>query len=318
MALSERPLALALRALGLGDFLTGVPALRALRAAVPGYEVLLGTPVVLAPLVRLAGVADRVYPVSGLDAGIGWSGPAPALAVNLHGKGPQSTRLLAALRPGRLVAFGSVEAGTPGPEWRPDEHEVDRWCRLVSDGLGAPTDPRDIRLPSPDVDPVIDRAVVIHPGAAFPSRCWPAERFAAVAMWAKRRGLPVAVTGSAPEHQLAVSVAQLAGLPATAVLAGETSLLELAAVVSRARLVVSADTGVAHLATAFATPSVVLFGPVSPQLWGPPPDGPHVAIWHGASPGDPWGGSVDAALGAITADEVIAAAEQLLGAQSAR
>jgi ADP-heptose:LPS heptosyltransferase len=72
------------------------------------------------------------------------------------------------------------------------------------------------------------------------------------------------------------------GLGPQAVLAGRTDLLGLSALVASARLLVGPDTGVAHLATAFGTPSVVLFGPTSPALWGPPADRPqHRALWAG-------------------------------------
>jgi ADP-heptose:LPS heptosyltransferase len=318
VALSQRPITLALRALGLGDFLTAIPALRALRVARPDSELVLATPAALQPLVALSGVADRLHPTSRLSQGVSWTGAAPALAVNLHGRGPQSTRLLNALAPQRLVAFDCPEAGVTGPAWRLDEHEVVRWCRLIEEALDVSADPSDLALPRPAVRPSAEGAVVIHPGAGFPSLRWPVDRFAAVSRRAVARGLPVVVTGSRGERELALSVATQAGLPAAAVLAGRTSLVGLAALVSRARLVVSGDTGVAHLATAYATPSVVLFGPVSPDLWGPPAGGPHVALWHAGKPGDPWGDETDPALLDISVAEVVAAAEQLLVVPSGR
>jgi ADP-heptose:LPS heptosyltransferase len=67
------------------------------------------------------------------------------------------------------------------------------------------------------------------------------------------------------------------------------------------------DTGVAHLATALGTPSVVLFGPTSPALWGPPPGRRrHRALWAGRS-GDPHGGTVDPGLLAISVRDVLEA-----------
>jgi ADP-heptose:LPS heptosyltransferase len=319
VALSQRPTLLALRALGLGDFLTGIPALRALRSARADWELVLATSAALRPLVELAGGVDRVLPTEGLGRPLAWAAPGPELAVNLHGRGPESSRLLSALGPGQLVAFDCPEASVAGPAWRPDEHEVSRWCRLLEEALDVRTDPSDLGLRRPQVASPVEGAVVIHPGAAFPSRRWPTERFAAVAAAAAAWGLPVAVTGSSAERQLAQSVAAQAGVPKTAVLAGRTSLLELAALVSSARLVVSGDTGVAHLATAYGTASVVLFGPISPYLWGPPRgSGPHRALWHDGPQGDPWGRQVDPGLLEITVAEVVAAAEQLLSVESGR
>jgi ADP-heptose:LPS heptosyltransferase len=307
VALTDRPRLLVLRALGLGDFLTGVPALRALRRAAPDHELVLAAPRVLEPLVALGRVADRVLDIQGLQPPA-WTGPAPELAVNLHGKGPQSHRLLSALRPGRLVGFASAEADHRGPPWADDEHEVRRWCRLVAQDLRVPADPADLHLAVPEVPAAVPGAVVVHPGAAYPARRWPPERFARVARWAVQAGRPVVITGGPGEVELAHDVRRAAGLPEDAVLAGRTGLTELAAQVAAASLVVCGDTGLAHLATAFSTPSVVLFGPMSPSLWGPPAAGPHVAIWHGSGTADPWGERVDPALLDITVDEVLRAA----------
>jgi ADP-heptose:LPS heptosyltransferase len=127
-----------------------------------------------------------------------------------------------------------------------------------------------------------------------------------------RAGHDVRITGGPAEVPLAAAVAGAAGLGDDAVLAGRTSSLELAAVVAAARVVVCGDTGVAHLATAYRRPSVVLMGPVAPALWGPPPRPQHVVLWHGDGTGDPWGTELDPALARIAVDEVVAALDGLL------
>lgn len=304
-------LTLVLRALGLGDLLTAVPALRAIRAARPIDRIVLAAPLWQRPLVELIGGVDTVLDCHGLRevAAVPWtevSSAPPALAVNLHGRGPESHDSLLALRPQRLVAFANAAAGVAtGPQWRADEHEVHRWCRLVSTELG-PADPSDLLLEPPGIQPSVHGAVVIHAGAAAGSRRWPARRFAAVARTLAAQGHHVVVTGSEQEHRLARAVAQEAGLPESCVVAGTTSVLELAALIAASSATISGDTGVAHLATAFACPSVVLLGPVSPALWGPPAGEPrHEAIWHGPSSGLRDG--VDSALLEISVDEVLAA-----------
>jgi ADP-heptose:LPS heptosyltransferase len=303
------PVALVLRPLGVGDLLTGVPAIRAIRTAVPGHRLELATTPALAPLARLVDAVDDVLPAQELEP-LDWAGPPPELAVDLHGKGPASHEIVAALRPRRLLTFASP--GYPGPTWYPDEHEVRRWCRLVAEGLGVPADPDALDLAVPAVPPPVREAAVVHPGAAYPGRRWPAERFAAVARHLAGTGHDVRITGGPAEVGLAGEVARRAGLPDDAVLAGRTTTLELAALVAAARVVVSGDTGVAHLASAYRRPSVVLFGPVSPALWGPPPRPHHVALWHGDGAGDPWGTTLDPALARIPVDEVVAALDSLL------
>jgi ADP-heptose:LPS heptosyltransferase len=305
---------LVLRALGLGDLLTAVPALRGLRAEHPADRLVLATPAWLAPLVDLAGAADALVPVDGLDAAIG--GPAPDLAVNLHGSGPRSHRLLAATRPRRMLAFGNAAAGFAGPAWSAGEHEVRRWCRLLST-YGIACDPGDLDLAVPGALPAVPGATIVHPGAKSPTRRWPPDRFAAVARRLAAAGHEVVVTGSAGERALAETVAAAAGLPRSRVLAGRTDTAALAALVAGARLLVSGDTGIAHLATAYRTPSVVLFGPVPPRLWGPPPDRPyHRAIWHGTrvDRGDDPGPDPHPALLRVTVAEVLAAADRVTAA----
>ena len=286
-----------LRALGLGDLLTAVPALRGVRRAFPSAHVALAAPAALADLALHTGAVDEVVDVAPLAA-LPASLNGADLAVNLHGRGPQSVALLQATSPSRLVSFGL----DGGPVWRADEHEVARWCRLLVES-GIPADPSDLALAVPAVPPPVRRAVVVHPGAAQASRRWPAERWAEVV---GALGPDVVVTGGPSEVALASSVAGSAR-----VLAGRTDLLSLAALVADARLVVSPDTGVAHLATAFGTPSVVLFGPTPPALWGPPPDRrQHVALWAGRV-GDNFADRPDPGLLEITVGQVLDAAQRV-------
>jgi ADP-heptose:LPS heptosyltransferase len=131
-------------------------------------------------------------------------------------------------------------------------------------------------------------------------------------------GLPVVITGNQVERALAEQVAQAAGLGREAVLAGRTGLAGLAAVVAAASMVISNDTGIAHLAVAYGIPSVTLFGPVSPALWGPPRDSPrHLALWKGTGtrPGDAHGTQPDPRLLRIEVGEVLEAAGRLVPAR---
>jgi ADP-heptose:LPS heptosyltransferase len=295
---------LALRALGVGDLATGVSALRGLRTGFPDEPLALAAPAWLTPLIQLIGGIDRIVPVDGLDAPLPRMEP-PAIAVNLHGRGPQSHRLLRATEPGKLWAFETEG----GPAWADDEHEVRRWCRLL-EHYGVPASPDDLALAVPSVA-VTQGVTIVHPGAKSPSRRWPPDRFAAIARHLRDAGHHLVVTGSAAEHPLAVRVAAAAGLPPEAVLS--TDLASLASLVARARLLISGDTGIAHLATAYRTPSVVLFGPMSPARWGPPPRPYHRVIWHGthSEPGDSIEPVVHPALLAVSVAEVIAVADSV-------
>jgi ADP-heptose:LPS heptosyltransferase len=302
----SRPAVLMLRAIGLGDFLTAVPAYRALRAAYPEHETVLAAPPALAPLAALCPAIDRLLPTGELEP-IGWTGPPPEVGVDLHGNGPASHDLVIATGARTLLMY-APEVG--GPPWDEYEHEVDRWCRLL-EWWGIPADRTALRLDPPPGPAPVPGATLVHPGAAAPGRRWPPERFAAVARTLAAEGHTVVVTGGAAERELAEQVAKDAGLGPESVLAGQTGLAGLAALVADARLVISNDTGVAHLGFAYARPSVTLYGPVSPRLWGPPRDAPrHVALWHGrgSRPGDAHGVTPDPRLMKITVAEVLDAA----------
>ncbi len=299
---------LVLRALGLGDFLTAVPALRALRWAFPEHRIVLAEPEYLQPLAHLCGAVDEVLPADPLQE---VDFHEPDIAVNLHGSGPESHRVLLTTRPRRLIAFANAEVPeTRGlPCWREKEHEVDRWCRLLEES-GICTDRRALWLPVPSIapPPFAEGATLVHPGAASNARRWPADRWAEVVRSEMQAGHEVAISAGSNELELAQRIARLAGLHRSRIIHG--TLLKLAAAVAAAHAVVCGDTGVAHLATAFGTPAVILFGPVAPSLWGPPLWHPHVALWSGGR-GDPHATDTDPGLLLIEPADVTEALQRL-------
>jgi ADP-heptose:LPS heptosyltransferase len=263
---------LVLRALGIGDLATAVPALRGIRTAWPNHRLQLAAPAWLAPLVPLIGAVDELAVTSELRHPPLVS--RPDVAVNLHGRGPQSHRLLWRLRPKRTLGFNIPS----GPIWYQDEHEITRWCRMLR-WYGIDCDETDLALRRPSIPSPVPGATVLHIGAKARSRRW--NRFPELASALTDLGYDVVVTGSDSERPPT--------FPGCARnLVGRLNLEELAALIADARLVVSGDTGVSHLATAYARPSVVLFGPVSPRLWGPPPLPRHQVLW------DPYTRRVDA------------------------
>jgi ADP-heptose:LPS heptosyltransferase len=108
--------------------------------------------------------------------------------------------------------------------------------------------------------------IVVHPGAAAPARTWPALHHAATVELLEANGHRVVVTGGAAEASLTATVAG----PSARNLGGRTSLRTLAAVLEGAAVVVTGNTGPAHLAAAVGTPVVCLFSPVVPAIrWAP-------------------------------------------------
>lgn len=320
------PRLLVLRALGLGDLLTAVPALRGLARAFPAHRRLLAAPRWIEPLLPLVREAGRpclhgLVEVDGLGADPAALPPSPAVAVNLHGRGPESHRLLLASGPRRLIAFRNeaVAETASMPPWQADEHEARRWCRLLGH-WGIEADPEELAIerPADELPGWARGATLLHPGAASAARRWPPQRWAAIARAEREAGREVLVTGSGEEVGLTRSIAAAGGLDPRRELAGRTDLRGLAVLVGAAGTVVCGDTGVAHLATALGVPSVLLFGPTSPRHWGPPEDRPiHHVLWEGGS-GDPHGDAIDPGLLEIEVDEVLASLESLRSGAVAR
>lgn len=112
------------------------------------------------------------------------------------------------------------------------------------------------------------RPVVLNPGAGWPNKRWPPERFGELAAsLARDRGLPTVVTWGPGERDLAQAV--VAASDGAATIAPETSIRDLVTLLGRARLVVSGDTGPIHLAAAAACPIVGIYGPTDPARNGP-------------------------------------------------
>ncbi|MEJ5915813.1 glycosyltransferase family 9 protein [Pseudokineococcus sp. 1T1Z-3] len=318
-----------------------------LRRARPDARLVLAGPPGPGALLHRRGVVDAVLPVEGVrslaeDAVVSALAAHPGalapgrcvdLAVNLHGAGPQSVRALRAVLHERgaakaaLLAHRCAAAGlADGPPWEQDVHEVDRWSRLVA-AVGGASRAEDLVLPPAPgghgpaaAAPGPSAPLVLHPGAASGARRWPVERWAEVAAAVLAEGDDVVLTGGPGESDLTTRVTAavrdrgaggVAGHGRLVDLAGRCDLEQLAAVVAAARALVCGDTGVAHLATALRTPSVLLFGPVSPRSWGPAVDVDlHPVLWPAPTAGyrgDPHGDAVDPVLARTTSADVLAA-----------
>lgn len=308
---NDQPLLLALRALKLGDLLVAVPALRGLRRAFPEHRILYAAPAWISEALELVGGIHHL-PTPGLDDPLTVPRGAVDIAVNLHGNGAESRLRIEELQANRVVAHASV--GSDGPEWTTGIPERERWTRLLN-WHGIEADPLDYRLNRPPVPSPRPGATVIHVGAAYGSRLWPVERFADVAVELAAAGHQVVLTGGSSERARAEETAALAKLKGAnlddGLLAGRQGLAEFAATIAESRLVISADTGAAHLASAYERPSVVLFGPAPAEEWGPPP-GPHVVLTAvELRRGDVFSADPDPALLAVSVRHVLAAVERL-------
>jgi lipopolysaccharide heptosyltransferase I len=150
-----------------------------------------------------------------------------------------------------------------------DRQHVIRKNLELAAGIGA--DPSFIAFPMEvPASPLTDSSAyaVLNPGAGWPNKRWPPDRFGAVAVWMRDRfGWRSLVLWGPREQQLAQQVVDASW--GAAVFAPRTGIGDVLALARDARVFVSGDTGPLHLATAMRTPVVGLYGPTSPDRNGP-------------------------------------------------
>ena len=114
-----------------------------------------------------------------------------------------------------------------------------------------------------------DNYACFVPSATVESKKWPIENFAALAekIYAKYRCSVIAI-GTEPEKPVAEKLKSLSKTPVIN-LAGKTNIAQLIALLAGAKVVVSNDTGPAHIAAALGVPMVLIFGYTNPSRVGP-------------------------------------------------
>ncbi|MBX6313694.1 MAG: glycosyltransferase family 9 protein [Isosphaeraceae bacterium] len=303
--LAEPPRKVALvRASRVGDFVCATPAFRALRAAMPDAEVTL----IGLPLVRE--LAERSPHLDRFESFPGYPGIAEQffdarrttrffermqaegfdLAVQMQWSGVYANPFTLMLGAKVTAGFiregdppGRLDAALPVPRGM---HEIRRLLALTT-FLGVP--PRgeapEIALRPEDhaaAEALLAKAprplLGLHPSAREATKRWAPGRFAALGAALRRRhGGTILVLGGPEERPLAEAVAcEIGG--ACLGLAGKTSLGVLGAVIARLALLVTNDSGPAHIAYALRTPTVTIFGGTDPAIWGPIGAGPHAVL----------------------------------------
>lgn len=331
-----------LRAGRIGDFVCATPAFRALRAALPQAEITLITlPMLREPAERLPyfdqivdfpgypGLAEQFFDARQATRFFQQMQAAQFdLAVQMQGSGVYSnpfTLMLGARSTAGCIREGDppgcLDAALPFPSG----HEIERVLGLAT-FLGAPAQGRTPEFALRPEDHAAAAALLaeaeppfigLHPAARDLTRRWAPERFVAVGQALQERyGGTLLVLGE-PGSAVAEAVTQqLAGRGRN--LAGQTSLVTLGGVIAQLALLVTNDSGPAHIAYALGTPTVTIFGSADPQRYGPPAHGPFTALVHPVPcrPCDyttcPIGYPC---LEHVTVEEVLAAADAVVGSR---
>ncbi len=165
-----------------------------------------------------------------------------------------------------------------GLVYEPGVHRVEEMLRLA-DTLGIARVSRMV-APHPrasDAAPTGDYAV-IHAAPMFRYKQWTASGWRDLAAVLASRGMAVVATGGPGEEERAYLDAVWSGASVTR-LDGRLDWPQLSGLLTKARVYVGPDTSVTHLAAACGCPTVALYGPTDPRLWGPWPSGGLDPMW---------------------------------------
>lgn len=298
-----------LRASRIGDLICATPALRALRRALPEAEITLSTLPLLRELAERCPYVDRFSPFPGfpgLAEQLFSARPATHflaemqaeqfdLALQMQGSGLYTNPFMLLLgarhtagfvRPGRQ---GSplLEAALPLPQ---TGHEIDRVLALVR-FLGAGDAGRETTYALWPEDHEAARRLLaavprpligLHPGAWDGERRWPVIYFAAVARALQSHlGGTLVILGSHFEAARTDALAAALSGARYRNLGGQTGLGSLGAVVERLALLLTNDSGPAHIGYALGTPAVTVAHGGQRERYGPPHEGPFTLVYPG-------------------------------------
>lgn len=288
-----------LHAGGIGDLLLALPALRIFRRAFPRYTLeLMGRPERLS-VVALDLQAQSIHSID--QAGMAYfyseGGTLPPLLTGHFSSfrsvlvfGKESGSILA-----KNLSRAGVERVITIPPFPPQELGVHVSEYLVeflrAAGIEGQSSFSPLRLPEEALTfagrfraalglKEGERVLAIHPGSGSPDKNWDAKKFAAVADWASERCRVLLISGPARDG---VEEVRTSLKKARALVVDNLPLIHLAAVLKTTTAYLGNDSGISHLAASLGLPTVALFGPTDPALWGP--KGPGVRIIYGKNIG---------------------------------
>jgi len=122
-----------------------------------------------------------------------------------------------------------------------------------------------------------EQIALLHPAAAFKTKQWSISGFARIAEMLSETGLHTVAVSSSVESKVLERLCQEAKVPITPL--DSLTLPEITALASRAEIFVGNDSGIAHIAAAVNTPSVVIFGSSNRDHWRPWTDAPHEIVY---------------------------------------
>ena len=222
------------------------------------------------------------------------------VAFNLHG-GTTSTFLTRAS--GAKHRFGNADfqysflynhlLSSPADFWGRDKlHSAEQQLALIGySGIAVDDLPKtrlaitadarrsiESRLGESEISNSRSGIALLHPGTAFFTKQWPAENFARISDYLVSKGFSVVAIGTKAESSILSGLSTSAQVPITTF--DDLTLPEITALISKARIFIGNDSGIAHIAAAVQTPTVVIFGSSNRTHWRPWTDAPNEIVFN--------------------------------------
>ncbi len=286
----------------IGDTVLSTPSLIALRRFLPDAQIDILLEDWVAPVLDGFDVVDNVISVgkgSSERLKTAWKlrGQKYDVAINLHG-GTTATMFVRASGARHRIGYSYYQypflynhlLSSSTDFWKREKtHSAEQLLALVG-FVGVPVDPLiktrlvakqrsidAIKARNPKFEISDLKFALLHPSTAFFTKQWPTENFARTAEFLVGKGLQIVAVGSKSEKAVLDDLRRFSTVPITTF--DDLTLPEVTALASKARVFVGNDSGIAHIAAAVGTPSVVVFGSSNRDHWRPWTDAPNEIVF---------------------------------------
>ncbi len=295
---------LVVRLRSIGDTVLATPSLIALRRFLPDAEIDILLEDWVAPVLDGFDVVDNVISVGKSTSErlkTAWKlrGQTYDVAFNLHG-GTTATMFVRASDARHRIGYSYYQypflynhlLSSATDFWKCEKtHSAEQQLALLG-FVGVPVDERpksklivtaqaeksiETRLSESAIRNPQSAIALLHPSTAFFTKQWPVENYARTAEFLADKGLLVIAVGSKTESKVLDDLKSLSAIPVTTF--DDLSLPEITALASKARIFIGNDSGIAHIAAAVQTPSVVIFGSSNRDHWRPWTDAPNEVVY---------------------------------------
>ena len=285
---------LVVRLRSIGDTVLATPSLIALRRFLPDAQIDILLEDWVAPVLEGFDAVDNVLTVSRqskksrIETAWQIRRNKYDVAFNLHG-GTTATFFVRASGAKHRVGYSEYQysflynhlLSSASDFWRQEHtHSAEQQLALLG-FVGVPVDDKPkshlVVSPKSKVQSPKSKFALIHPTAAFATKQWATENFVRVAEFLSEKGLATVAVATPKEREVLENLKELSKTSISTF--DNLTLPEITDLASRAEIFIGCDSGIAHIAAAVGTPSVVIFGSSNVNHWRPWTNAPHEIVY---------------------------------------